>query len=502
MAEGQPPSAAAGYGPLAPKPPAGGTDPTQYLSLPAGFNYQVISRQGQPMRDGKPTPGIFDAKGAFPDTGDGVNPTGDTTILIRNHENRERPGEVKVTTGPRFEYDEATFGGNTKLVVKRKKTGMDTNQNPVYEYTVADSFAILGGTSTNCTGGETPFKKWITCEEVVKGPGGGSDGKTSPKKHGYVFEVDAMSDGPVPAAPIVVAGRFVHEAAAWRSGVLYLTEDRRIMSDPKLGQIGACFYRYTPDKRVGQSTNLAETTGKLEALKVKGVLHKNMDAETEVGAALEVEWVTVDEPDHNDDTDNRRDRAPGFTPTRIQAQDKGAAYFDREEGIWVGQGGQGDAKVYFDCTNGGPNDLGQVWEYDPGRETITLIFQSPSSDVLQNPDNITIVPQTGDMFLGEDENVPDARGQFIRGLTGDGEIYDFAQTVSNDTEFCGACFDPDGQTLYVNQQGERGSASDPLDVAPNQQAVTYAIYGPFQKREGANNKNFGNGQSAGNGSGA
>ncbi len=246
VAEGQPPSAAAGYGPLVPKPPAGGTDPTQYLYLPAEFNYQVISRQGQPMRDGTPTPGILDAMGAFPDAGNRVNPTDDTTILIRNHENRERPGEVKVATGPGFEYDEATFGGNTKLVMKRQKFGMDTNQNTVYEDTVADSFAILGGTSTNCAGGETPFKKWITCEEVVKGPSGGSDGKTSPKKHGYVFEVNAIADGPVPAPPIVAAGRFVHEAAAWRSGVLYLTEDRRIMSDPKLGQIGACFYRYTP----------------------------------------------------------------------------------------------------------------------------------------------------------------------------------------------------------------------------------------------------------------
>jgi secreted PhoX family phosphatase len=222
--------------------------------------------------------------------------------------------------------------------VKRKKTGKDTNQNPVYEYTVADSFAILGGTSANCAGGETPFKKWINCEEVVKGPGGGSDGKKAPKKHGYIFEVDAMSDGPVLASPIVATRRFVYEAAAWWSGVLYLTEDRTLMSDPKLGQISACFYRYTPDRRVGQSTNLAETSGKLEVLKVKGDFHKNMDTETEVGVPLEVEWVTVDEPDHNDDTDNRRDCAPGFPPMRIQAQDKGAAYFDREEGMWVGQG--------------------------------------------------------------------------------------------------------------------------------------------------------------------
>lgn len=458
--------------------------------LPAEFSYQVISRQGQPMRDGKPTPGIFDGMGSFPDTGGSVNPTGDTTILIRNHENRERPGEIKVVTGPAFEYDETTFGGNTKLVVNRKKTGRDSNQNPVYEYTVADSFAILGGTSTNCAGGETPFQKWLTCEEVVKGPNGGSDRMMAPKKHGYIFEVNAMSDGPVVAEPVRAAGRFAHEAAVWRSGVLYLTEDRAVSAG------GACFYRYIPDQKVGQSTNLAETTGKLQALKVKGVFNKNMDAETAVGVPFKVEWVTIDILDHNDDTDS------SAQATRYQGQAKGAAKFDREEGMWVGQGGNGEAKVYFDCTNGGPNDLGQVWEFDPGRQTITLIFQSPSAQVLQNPDNITIVPQTGDMFLCEDENVPDGRGQLIRGLTGDGEIYDFAETITNDTEFCGACFDADGQTLYVNQQGDRGVVDESGQPSPGVAgALTYAVFGPFQKRAGANNKNFGTGPAVDPGAG-
>jgi uncharacterized protein len=260
---------------------------------------------------------------------------------------------------------------------------------------------------------------------------------------------------------------------------------------------GACFYRYIPDQKIGQSTNLAETTGKLQALKVKGVFNMNMDAETVVGKPLKVEWVTIDNPDHEDDTDN--------TPqaTRFQGQAKDAAKFDREEGMWVGQGGNGEAKVYFDCTNGGPNDLGQIWEYDPGCETITLIFQSPSMQVLQNPDNITIVPQTGDMFLCEDENTSDGRGQFICGLIGDGEIYDFAQTNTevNGTEFCGACFDADGQTLFVNQQGDRGVDESGQPTPGVEGAVTYAIFGPFQKRAGANNKNFGTGPAVDPGAG-
>jgi secreted PhoX family phosphatase len=469
-----------GYGPLVPKGD---------LRLPAAFNYQIISTQGQPQRsNGAPgsevTPGIFDAMGAYSDTGGGINPPGDTTILIRNHENRRRAGEIPVRVPEAFRYDEdpSYNGGCTKLVVRQTRS-RDNRGQEVREYEVVDSFNILGGTDTNCAGGEMPFKKWITCEETV------NRSPITGKKHGYNFEVDAMSDGPVKAVPILAAGRFVHEATAWRAGILYQTEDRRIQPDPVLGQNGSSLYRYIPDQRVGQSDNLAETTGPLEALAVKGQPHFNADAVTTVGVPFPVEWVQVPDADHDDDTDNRRDRVPGFTPTRIQAQDNGAAYFDRQEGIWVLGVGQG-AKIYFDCTEGGPENLGQVWEYDPGRETLTLIYVSTNSATLENPDNITIVPQTQDIFLCEDS----PGEQFIRGVTQDGEIYNFAQTVTNDTEFCGACFDPDGQTLYVNQQGSRGNLPGGV---PEARAVTYAIYGPFEKREGSNNKNFGNGPSVG-----
>ena len=229
---------------------------------------------------------------------------------------------------------------------------------------------------------------------------------------------------------------------------------------------------------------MAETNGRLEALKLTDEFHANMDIGHELGDSYAVEWVPVPVPDHDDDTDERRDRQPGFTPARIQAQDQGAAYFDRQEGMWVGHG-----KIYFDCTTGGPEDLGQVWEYDPAREVITLIYQSHNNEQLENPDNIVIVPQTGDIFLCEDGDGE----QFIRGLTPDGELYDFAMSIANDTEFCGACFDPDGQTLYVNQQGERLRAGENLEGDPSTRAVTYAIYGPFEKRLGSNSKDFGTG---------
>lgn len=442
-----------GYGPLVNK---------GHLWLPQEFNYQIISVQGTVMSDGQLTPGIFDGMAAFP----GRN---GNTILIRNHENREQSGEIKVDVPIDLQYNAAARGGNTKLEVRRTRIGKDAVTGlPIYNYEVVRDFAILGGTSTNCAGGIRSPHTWITCEEVVKRMAG--------VKHGYIFEIDAWADGPVAAVPVPQAGRRAHEAAVETQGIIYMTEDRSITSDPVLGSIGSCFYRYVP--RPCGNHPLARTRGPLQALKLRDEFHANMDTGRIVGVPYRVEWVTVDEPDHDDDTDNRKDRVAGLTPNRVQAQDKGAAYFDRLEGMWAGPG---ESKIYFDTTSGGAASLGQVWEYDPGRETLTLIYESTSSATLQSPDNIVVVPSTGDIFLQEDGNGE----QFVRGVTRAGEIYDFARTAANDTEFCGGCFDPDGETFYVNQQGDRGN----LPAGPaNGNAVTYAIYGPFNKRAGNNSK--------------
>jgi len=313
-ASGAPLSRTTGYGPLEPKGD---------LALPAEFNYQVISRQGRPMSDGQLTPGIFDGMGAF------RGPHGRTT-LIRNHENRELAGEMKVVTG-RHEYDPAMFGGNSKLEVVRRRAGRDSlTGQPLYQYSVVRDFAILGGTSTNCAGGVVG-RSWFTCEEVVKGPTG--TGSTfAPRRHGYVFEIPADANHPVDAVPMPAMGRFVHEAVSWSGGILYLTEDRRQQADPVLGFIGGCFYRYVPDdvpddddddehdgddrSRRRRPHKLSQTTGRLQALKLRDEWHANMEFGRVVGQPYPVEWVDVPDADHDDDTDDRRDRAPGFTPTR------------------------------------------------------------------------------------------------------------------------------------------------------------------------------------------
>jgi secreted PhoX family phosphatase len=263
-----------------------------------------------------------------------------------------------------------------------------------------------------------PWNSWIACEEVFQ---------NGAEPHGYNFEMDAGAEGPVRAVPIKAAGRFVHEAVAWMDGILYETEDQSGNS---------CFYRYIPDGNINGPGQLAESTGRLQALVITGEPNRNTDKGFPVGEPFEVEWVGIDDPDPPTDT------------IRFQAAAKGAALFDREEGAWTGNG-----KIYFDCTSGGDADAGQIWEFDPRRQTLTLIYESPGQDELESPDNIVVAPRTGDIFICEDGGDP----QYIRGVTQQGEIYDFAMSITDGSEFAGTCFSLDGNTLFVNQQG--GSAA-------------------------------------------
>ena len=409
---------------------------TEYLALPPGFSYRVISRSGEPMTDGKPTPGVFDGMAAF------AGPGGQT-VLIRNHENRSRPGEipVEVPQGKRYDPDAAVRGGNTKLVVDADRR-------------LVSSFAVLGGTHTNCAGGETPWGTWITCEEIFNY--GSAERNVTPGTgvpHGYSFEVPADATGPVTPQPLYDAGRFSHEAVAWLDGVLYETEDRG----------NAAFYRFLPAREPREAGDLATFGGTLQALVVRG--RPNFDANTaNPGESYPVEWVTIEEPNPLTDT------------VRVEAQSKGAAIFDRTEGAWTS-----DRRVWFDCTTGGEAQLGQLWELRPrrgDRGVLRLVYESTSAADLENPDNVVVVPASGDVFLQEDSDGE----QFVRGVTRRGRIYDFARTLLNTSEFCGGCFSPDGGTFFLNQQGGRldeAAGETPTTQPDSDRGLTYAIWGPF-----------------------
>lgn len=123
-----------------------------------------------------------------------------------------------------------------------------------------------------------------------------------------------------------------------------------------------------------------------------------------------------------------------------------------------------------------------MWEYDSRRDTLKLVYQSLRADDLQAPDDLVYVPQTGVVLLQADG----PGEQFVRGVTQEGQVYDFAQSLLSDSEFCGGCFSPDGQTFFPNQQG--GGPAQPAagaarpDAVDREGGLTYAIWGPFRQR--------------------
>jgi hypothetical protein len=178
-----------------------------------------------------------------------------------------------------------------------------------------------------------------------------------------------------------------------------------------------------------------------------------------VGKRLPVRWVEIAEPDPG----------PGTGPTAIfdQGYARGAARFARLEGCWYG-----DDSIYFHATNGGDAQVGQVWRYQPrgpDRGDLLLVFESPSREVLDYPDNITVSPRGGIVICEDGEGE-----QYLRGLTPDGAIFDLAKNILNPTEFAGACFSPDGRVLFVNIMGST------QDLGP-EAGRTLAIRGPWDR---------------------
>jgi uncharacterized protein len=386
-----------GYGAL--NPVADGTTGEELLALPEGFSYRSFGREGEPMSNGKPTPGAHDGMATFP------HPSRrDWVLIVRNHEQND--GDPFVS--PAYAPDAAGGVVNLTYDLRAQK--------------LVSAHPVLSGTARNCGGGSTPWGSWLSCEEsnVVSANG---------TQHGYVFEVPASATSPIKPEPLKGLGAMVHEAAPVdpRTGVVYLTEDT--------GNSG--LYRFIPD-RPGR---LADG-GVLQMLAISGRPKADLRTGQRVGKRLPVAWVTIDDPDPASFAD---DEEAVFK----QGYAKGGARFVGGEGAWYGNG-----SIVFACSPGGDAERGQVWSYTPrGRSggSLELRFESPGMDVLDNPDNITVSPG-GALLVCEDGSVDN----YLRGITDEGEIFNFAFNMMSDyswSEFAGATWSPDGSTLFVNLQG-------------------------------------------------
>ena len=410
-----------GYGPLRPAGPE--------IALPRGFTYVRFGVEGTPMSDGNPTPRAHDGMAAI------ALPNGNIR-LIRDHEDRDEPPNATAIGDRSTAYDSTAGGGTTSLEVRVTPGG---------DRELVRDFVSLSGTTVNCAGGPTPWDSWLTCEETTSGQNRGFE-----KEHGYIFEVPVSAEEAVAAEPLVEMGRFVHEAVAVdpATGIVYETEDNDL----------AGFYRFVPSEQ----GNL-RAGGRLQMLAVTDQRFYDARSGQQMGLQLPVSWVGIDEPDPAGASVNS-------LAVYQQGFAKGGATFARLEGCWWG-----DDAAYFTSTSGGDAEEGQVWEYRPTSTdggTLRLIFESPDQAVLDNPDNITVSPRGG-IVLCEDG---DSENQFLRGLTKDGRIFDFAQNILNNREWAGATFSPDGETLFVNIQGETGSSEGEADLG-----MTFAIWGPWER---------------------
>lgn len=411
-------SARAGFGSLI-------DDPASLLNLPRGFRYTSFSFVGDEMQDGLLVPAMHDGMAAFAGA-DG------RTVLVRNHEmqsgwaDRGSPWGVDrcrfdlVNRGKVYDAGEGvqpSLGGTTTLV-------FDTRTQ-----TLERHFLSLAGTERNCAGGPTPWGTWVTCEEAKAEPEPHAE-----QLHGYNFEVPpGIAPGLVDPLPLKAMGRFRHEAVAVdpRSGSVYQTED---MGDGLL-------YRFVPDV-----PGRLAAGGRLQALKLRG----NAAGDTRnwegspmfpVGEAQAVEWIDLEEVDSPRNDLRHRGAAAG------------AAVFARGEGAWWG-----NDSAYFAMTNGGRRNAGQIFRYRPSpyeatsREhdapgLIELFAEPNDTALLSNCDNLTVAPW-GDLILCEDTS-----GMCrIVGVTPGGEFYVLAAMVGSTSELAGACFSPDGSTLFANVQ--------------------------------------------------
>ena len=423
------------YGPLA------DSQDCPELQIPTGFRCVRLSTGGVPsnVRPGLTVPNAFDGMAAFP------LPNGNVR-LIRNHEMVDPAANARAFGAPA--YDGLGAGGTTSLEVSISGTGMDLRIELV------DEFVSLAGTRVNCAGGPTPWGSWLSCEEDTMGPAQGFE-----RRHGYVFEVPASATGTVQPVPLRAMGRFKHEAVAVdpSTGIVYQTEDAWYIPGSARAP-GAGFYRFLPNVP-GDLTR----GGRLQIMAVDGQPEYVTALGQTPGLALAATWIDIERPDPD---------GAELDPIAVfkEGRAKGAAAFARLEGAFHADGG-----IYIVSTNGGASSSGQVFHYRPtgdDRGELTLVFESPSPDVLEGPDNICLRPGGG-LFICEDGG----GDQYVRGLDRSGSIIDMvrAPSVEGNTrpgEFAGGCFSPDGSVFFFNAQG---SAVSEGTVA----SATYALWGPW-----------------------
>jgi len=415
-----------GFGPLV-------ANPSAVLELPQGFQCAVVQRFNETMTCGNRMPAQPDGMTCHMDSLGRY-------VLLRNHElsdaawmkqaRNQYPTDIYAENRrPSGAYSQEMYGGVSRVVMdpQRLVRGLKTGDAAG---SVVSSNLVLTGTQFNCSGGSIEGG-WISCEE------------SDAPEHGYAFFTRTDDDRLVDAHSRRVTswGCLKREGVSVepRTGHVYMTEDHRDGS----------LYRFVPD-----NSDDPMGAGRLQALAIEGLTDTDPESPLTRGASWPVRWVAVGDPQ------------AALKPCREQVQALGAARFNRCEGSVLV-----DGSLWFIASTAGPVGAGQIFRLDVENGVLHLEVQVDDRSVLSMPDNLTIAPW-GDLLLAEDNYNAGggATHQFIRGLTPDGAIYDFARNPVSFPGDCGAelsgpCFSPDGRVLFVNIQAPVGA--------------TVAIQGPW-----------------------
>ena len=189
-------------------------------------------------------------------------------------------------------------------------------------------------------------------------------------------------------------------------------------------------YRFIPT-RPGQLAH----GGTLQALVLDGVTDtsNHESIAMQAGQAVRGSWITLEDVESPEDD------------LRTRGAARGAARFSRGEGIWMG-----DGEMFFTATSGGAAREGQIFRLRPDAasgDMLDLFYESPAGSEYSFGDNICVAPY-GDLVVCEDQ-YGETVDNYLRGITPAGEAYPLGR-LRLQTETAGACFSPDGRTMFLN----------------------------------------------------
>lgn len=404
------------------------------IQLPAGFTSRTLAIYNQPV--------AYDSggnSGAFlwhsdPDGGGTFSTNDGGWIYLSNSERRDSTSVIPNITREQAAATDATFGGGGCSCLRFNAAGE-----------LVDAYAVERQTTTNCSGGATPWGTWLNGEEIADG---------------LAFECSPLRDGNNDLAnprQIPHFGRKAHEMFAVDEAgkAIYHTED--VTGEDR-------FYRTIYSDTAWPDDGRPDfDQGVLQVLSVPAGL-----AAAQAGPTP-VEWLNA--------VDDGTPQPDVYLPA--------STAIPGNEGVWV----LGDF-VYL-SNKGDPSVEGEnnIWVIDTIGNTIESIFDvsdgqpvgsiaDDAEPVMTGVDNIAMTDD-GEMLVVEDGGfmrvmvlLPDRRTIPLMRLPHAGD----PSTHPNPSEVTGIALGPSGDKIYVSAQR---SLANGVVTGPLTGGITYEITMPF-----------------------